>query len=78
MAEVAESKKAVSVPAESLLSKRRKKIITDPLDDDNPVTIQVLGICSALAVTVKLEPYYGYVNCRGFCLCICEPYYFFN
>lgn len=28
----------------------------DPLDDDNPVTIQVLGICSALAVTVKMEP----------------------
>ncbi len=56
MAEVAESKKAVSAPAEALLSKRRKKIITDPLNDDNPVTIQVLGICSALAVTVKLEP----------------------
>ncbi len=41
---------------ESLLSKRRKKILIDPLDDNNPVTIQVLGICSALAVTIKLEP----------------------
>jgi len=51
MAEVAEA-----IKSEALLSKRRKKIITDPLDDDNPVTIQVLGICSALAVTVKLEP----------------------
>lgn len=56
MAEVAESKKAIPVLAEGLLSKRRKKIITDPLDDDNPVTIQVLGICSALAVTVQLLP----------------------
>ena len=28
----------------------------DPLNDDNPITVQVLGICSALAVTVKLEP----------------------
>ena len=28
----------------------------DPLDDDNPITIQVLGICSALAVTVKMMP----------------------
>jgi Na+-transporting NADH:ubiquinone oxidoreductase subunit D len=54
MAEVAESTKVA--PAEALLSKRRKKIIIDPLNDDNPVTIQVLGICSALAVTVKLEP----------------------
>ena len=32
-----------------------KKIVTDPLIDNNPITRQVLGICSALAVTVKLE-----------------------
>ncbi len=31
------------------------KIITDPLSDNNPITIQVLGICSALAVTVQME-----------------------
>jgi len=43
-------------PAEAFLSKRRKNIVTDPLSDDNPITIQVLGICSALADTVKLEP----------------------
>ena len=42
--------------SEALLSKRRKKFVTDPLNDDNPITIQVLGICSALAVTVKMEP----------------------
>lgn len=33
-----------------------KKIFTDPLFRSNPVTVLVLGICSALAVTVKLEP----------------------
>lgn len=54
MAEVAEAQ--VKASSEALLSKRRKKIVADPLDDDNPVTIQVLGICSALAVTVKMEP----------------------
>ncbi|GAB4329524.1 MAG: NADH:ubiquinone reductase (Na(+)-transporting) subunit D [Flammeovirgaceae bacterium] len=43
-------------PAESLFSKRRRKIVTDPLDENNPVTVQVLGICSSLAVTAKLEP----------------------
>ena len=43
-------------PSESLISKRRRKILVDPLDDNNPITIQVLGICSALAVTIKLEP----------------------
>ena len=42
--------------SESLISKRRRKILVDPLDDNNPITIQVLGICSALAVTIKLEP----------------------
>ncbi len=46
----------VKAPAEPLLSKRRKKIVSDPLSEDNPITVQVLGICSALAVTVKMEP----------------------
>lgn len=41
---------------ESLLSKRRKKFVTDPLSDDNPITVQVLGICSALAVTTQMKP----------------------
>ena len=31
------------------------KIVTDPLSDNNPITIQVFGICSALAVTVQVE-----------------------
>ncbi|MBN3520523.1 NADH:ubiquinone reductase (Na(+)-transporting) subunit D [Algoriphagus lutimaris] len=43
-------------PAEALLSKRRKKLVTDPLVDENPITIQVLGICSALAVTTQMKP----------------------
>ena len=41
---------------EALFSKKNKKLITDPLDSDNPVTVQVLGICSALAITVQLKP----------------------
>ncbi len=40
----------------SLFSKKNKRLLTDPLDDNNPITVQVLGICSALAITVKLEP----------------------
>ncbi|QBG47032.1 NADH:ubiquinone reductase (Na(+)-transporting) subunit D [Verrucomicrobia bacterium S94] len=32
-----------------------KKILMDPFSDNNPITVQVLGICSALAVTVKLD-----------------------
>lgn len=46
----------VAKPSEPLLSKKRKQLITNPLDEDNPITIQVLGICSALAVTVALKP----------------------
>lgn len=41
---------------ESLFSKRNRKLLSDPLDDDNPITVQVLGICSALAITVQMEP----------------------
>jgi Na+-transporting NADH:ubiquinone oxidoreductase subunit D len=39
-----------------MFSKKNLKLITNPLGDDNPITVQVLGICSALAVTVKVEP----------------------
>lgn len=56
MAEETLEKVKVEKEAEPLFSKRRKKFVTDPLNEDNPVTVQVLGICSALAVTVKMEP----------------------
>jgi Na+-transporting NADH:ubiquinone oxidoreductase subunit D len=39
-----------------LFSKKNKEALTTPLLKENPVTVQVLGICSALAVTSKLEP----------------------
>jgi len=38
-----------------LLSKKDSKLIKDPLFDNNPITIQVLGICSALAITAELK-----------------------
>ncbi|MCZ4695864.1 NADH:ubiquinone reductase (Na(+)-transporting) subunit D [Ancylomarina euxinus] len=41
---------------EPLFSAKNRKLLTNPLGSDNPITIQVLGICSALAVTAKLEP----------------------
>jgi len=41
---------------ESLFSAKNIKLLTDPFNSGNPVTVLVLGICSALAVTVKLEP----------------------
>jgi len=41
---------------ESLFSPKNVKLLTAPLGRENPITVQVLGICSALAVTVKLQP----------------------
>ncbi len=41
---------------EPLFSTKNLKLLTNPLNEDNPITVQVLGICSALAITVKLEP----------------------
>jgi|TARA_B110000977_G_scaffold183229_1_gene245673 Na+-transporting NADH:ubiquinone oxidoreductase subunit D len=38
-----------------ILSKKDAALILDPLADNNPITIQVLGICSALAITAELE-----------------------
>ncbi len=36
--------------------KKERQLITDPLNDNNPITVQVLGICSALAVTSLVYP----------------------
>ncbi|MGC9353247.1 MAG: NADH:ubiquinone reductase (Na(+)-transporting) subunit D [Mariniphaga sp.] len=42
--------------SEPLFSKKNLKLLSDPLNDSNPITVQVLGICSALAVTAQLKP----------------------
>jgi Na+-transporting NADH:ubiquinone oxidoreductase subunit D len=41
---------------DALFSKKNLKLLTDPLSAQNPITVQVLGICSALAVTVQMKP----------------------
>ncbi len=46
----------MSTEKEPLLSPKNLKLLSEPLGRSNPITIQVLGICSALAVTVKLKP----------------------
>ncbi|HLV53931.1 MAG TPA: NADH:ubiquinone reductase (Na(+)-transporting) subunit D [Cryomorphaceae bacterium] len=43
------------LPREPLFSAKNRRLVTDPLGDDNPITIQVLGICSALAITVQVQ-----------------------
>ena len=55
---------------ESLFSKKNIKLIKDPLDDNNPITVQVLGICSALAITVQLKPAVVMAVSVFFVLCI--------
>ncbi|MDD2277563.1 MAG: NADH:ubiquinone reductase (Na(+)-transporting) subunit D [Bacteroidales bacterium] len=47
---------SVKIESEPLFSAKNLKLITDPINKNNPITVLVLGICSALAVTVKLEP----------------------
>ncbi|WP_319481232.1 NADH:ubiquinone reductase (Na(+)-transporting) subunit D [uncultured Draconibacterium sp.] len=42
--------------SEPLFSKKNLKLLSDPINDSNPITVQVLGICSALAVTAQLKP----------------------
>lgn len=47
---------AATKDKEPLFSLKNRKLLTNPLNKDNPITVQVLGICSALAVTAKLQP----------------------
>ena len=42
--------------SEPLFSKANRKLMSNPLDIDNPVTVQILGVCSALAVTTQMKP----------------------
>lgn len=50
-AQLEEKTAQVALEKAPLFGKEEKKLITDPLNDNNPITVQVLGICSALAVT---------------------------
>ena len=42
--------------SEGLFSKKNIGLLSDPIGTNNPITVQVLGICSALAVTAQLKP----------------------
>jgi len=53
--DAAVEKKVEVVKKDKLFSKKNRKILSDPLSDNNPITLQVLGICSALAVTVQVN-----------------------
>lgn len=46
----------IKEPKERYFSPANRKLLKDPLNDSNPITVQVLGICSALAVTVQMKP----------------------
>lgn len=46
---------AANKQSEPLFSKKNMRLVKDPLTDNNPVTVQVLGICSALAITAELK-----------------------
>ena len=48
--------KTSEIKKEPLFSAKNRKLLSDPLNDNNPITVQVLGICSALAITVQLKP----------------------
>ncbi|MGB1204785.1 MAG: NADH:ubiquinone reductase (Na(+)-transporting) subunit D [Chitinophagales bacterium] len=41
---------------EPLFTPKNRRLLSDPLDENNPITVQVLGICSALAVTTQVKP----------------------
>ena len=69
----------------SLFSKENRDALTGPLNLNNPVAVQVLGICSALAVTAKLEPalvmglsvtiIVAFANVYGLTFCIVQIIY---
>jgi Na+-transporting NADH:ubiquinone oxidoreductase subunit D len=63
------SSPAEAPPKPPLFGKAEKRAILDPLWDNNPIALQILGICSALAVTIKLET--TIVMCIGVIVVVC-------
>jgi len=57
------AEKPIKEASEPLFSKKNRKLLVDPLDDNNPITVQVLGICSALAVTTQVAPAFTMTMC---------------
>jgi len=55
MADIDNAAVQVKPPREKLFSKKNMRILREPLSDNNPITFQVLGICSALATTVQMQ-----------------------
>lgn len=55
MAETLTSPAVEQKKTDSIFSKKNRKLLTDPFNDMNPITVQVLGICSALAITVQMK-----------------------
>ena len=53
---MATAEATVDAPKVELFGKKERTIVKDPLWDNNPITLQVLGICSALAITTSLQP----------------------
>lgn len=49
-------KTAAPKEKEELFGKKERRRLTNPINDDNPVTVQILGVCSALAVTTMVKP----------------------
>src|SRR5512133_682751 len=50
------SEQKIAKEKEPMFSAKVLKLLKNPLNLENPVTVQVLGICSALAVTVQMKP----------------------
>ena len=78
MAETAVQEPKVVAPKEPLFGKKERKLLTDPLNDNNPITVQVLGICSALAVTSLVYPSVVISIAVVFCVCILKFVYFLD
>ena len=54
MSAVETPEKVIPAPKEPILGKKERAAVKDPLWDNNPITLQVLGICSSLAVTTQV------------------------
>ena len=69
MSSVAEVAAQQVKPKLELFGKKERKVVNDPIWDNNPITLQVLGICSALAITTSLKP--SLVMCIALTFVLC-------
>ena len=77
MSETAVKEVAVAEPKEPIFSKKNRRLITDPFNDNNPITVQVLGVLFGAGCYNTANACFRDDTLSDFCTEFCKPAHLF-